>query len=343
LSLAVKQLLSKYFRTFPISKELSRFWGDLNEKRNFSRELKNLEVKCLIPGGSKKYENGSPAFCIVHWNAPDFLLLNIKQVKLIYPNSEIYVLDNGSQELCLKEIFGVLRQFENVRLFSVNPGAKSDHTLGLQFLLNYSAKEQDEFSVFLDQDCILCRNLDELLMKFQSQKDLLLIGARDCVVIPKQHNAESLWKGADFLRCAPKMIHPSLMILQPKRITELFGHGAFFPHPKARKEASDNKWGYKPYNERYYSISYRARGHILFLEPKMHSEIPLLTSYSYEDVIYAYHAWYSSRTTHLSAQDSIDGIPVSSFLKIRKQAYEFMEQIYQSRLAASHSKINVEN
>ena len=62
----------------------------------------------------------------------------------------------------------------------------------------------------------------------------------------------------------------------------------------------------------------------------MHNEIPLLTSYSFKDVIYAYHTWYSSRTTHLSAQDSIDGIPVSLFLNIRKKAYEYMEQIYES-------------
>jgi hypothetical protein len=329
LSLTFKHLLSKYVQTFPVSK-LSRFLLDLKDKRNFSREFNNLGVKCLIPSRSEKSGNIGPVFCIVHWNAPDFLLLNIKQLERIYPNNEMYVLDNGSQKLCLEELVIALKQFKNVRLFSVRPEAKSDHTLGLQFLLNYSAMQQNEFSVFLDQDCILCRTLDDLLMKFRYQKDLLLIGARDCVIMPKQHNSSLPWKRADFLRCAPKMVHPSLMILQPKKIIELFGHNAFSPHPKAMEEARDNKWGYKPYNERYYSISSRARGHILFLETKMHNEIPLLTSYSFKDVIYAYHAWYSSRTTHLSVQDSIDGIPVSLFLNIRKKAYEYMEQIHKS-------------
>jgi hypothetical protein len=169
--------------------------------------------------------------------------------------------------------------------------------------------QQDEFSVFLDQDCILCRNLDDLLLKFRSQKDLLIIGARDYRV--------------------PKMIHPSLMIVQPKKIVELFGQIAFSPHPRAWGEPRDNK-GHIHYNERYYSISHTFRGHILFLEAKKHSEIPNLTSYSYKNVIYAYHAWYSSRTTILLVQDSIDEIPVSLILNIRKKAYEYMEQIHKS-------------
>lgn len=242
LSLTFKHQLSKYVQTFPVSK-LNRFLLDLEDKRNFSREFNNLVVKCLIPSRSEKSGNIGPVFCIVHWNAPNFLLLNIKQLERIYPNKEIYVLDNGSQKLCLEELVTALKQFKNVRLFSVRPEAKSNHTLGPQFLLNYSVMQHNEFSVFLDQDCILCRNLDDLFMKFLFQKDLLLIGARECVRMSKQHNSSLLWKRADFLRCAPKMVHPSLMILQPKKIIKLFGYNAFSPHPKTIEEARDNKWG----------------------------------------------------------------------------------------------------
>ncbi len=308
MGLTVKHRLSKYSQTFPGSKELSRFWFGLRGKRIFSQELNNLAVKRVIPNRSEKSGNIGAAFCIVHFNAPDFLLLNIKQLNLIYPNNKIYVLDNGSQKLCLEELISTLREFKNVELFSVSPEAISDHTLGLQFLLNYSASKQDEFSIFLDQDCILCRNLDDLLLKFQSQKDLLVIGARDSRV--------------------PKMIHPSLMIVQPKKIVKIFGQIAFSPHPMAWEEPRDNK-GHLHFNERYYSISYKFRGHILFLEPKEEqSEIPNFTSYYYKDIIYAYHAWYSSRTTNLSVQDSIDGVPVSSILNTRKKAYEYMEQTH---------------
>jgi hypothetical protein len=309
LGLTVGNLLSKYMQTFPVSKALRSFGWGLQEKRQFSRELNDLAVKCVIPSRSGKVGNRGPTFCIVHFNAPDFLLLNIKQLGLIYPNNKIYVLDNGSQKLCLEELVTTLRKFKNVKLFSVSPEAISDHTLGLQFLLNYSAMQQDEFSVFLDQDCILCRNLDHLLLKFHSQKDLLIIGARSYV---------------------PKMVHPSLMIVQPKKIVELFGQIAFSPSPMNWEEPRDKK-GHLNYNERFYSISYKFRDHILFLEPKAeHSEIPNFTNYYYKDVIYAYHAWYSSRTTNLSVQDSIDGIPVSLILKVRKKAYEYMEQIHKS-------------
>jgi hypothetical protein len=322
-------LLSKYTQTFPISKELKRFRWDLKEKREFSRELNDLGVKCVIPNRFGKSGNRGPAFCIVHWNAPDFLLLNVKQLEMIYPNSKIYILDNGSQKVCLEELVNTLPRFKNVTLFSARPKAKSDRrarddqTLGLQVLLNYSARQQDEFSVFLDQDCILCHNVDDLLLKFRSQKDLLIIGARDYILIPKQHN----WLlPGHFLRSASKLVHPSLMIVQPQKIVELFGQIAFSPHHRAWEEARVNKWAYEP----YHSLSYRGQGHILYLETKMHSEIPYLTGYSYKDVIYAYHAWYSSRTTLLPITDSLDGVPVSLLLDIRKKAYEYMALIHKS-------------
>ena len=307
----VKHLLAKYAQTFPVFKEFSRFCFGLKEKKNFSQELNNLEVKCIIRRRDEKSTNKGPAFCIVHYNAADFLLLNIKQLNLIYPNSKIYVLDNGSQKLCLEELVTTLQKFKNVRLFSVSSEAISDHTLGLQFLLNYSAKQQDEFSVFLDQDCILCRNLDNLLLKFRSKKDLLIIGARDYRV--------------------PKMVHPSFMIVPPKKIVKLFGQIAFSPHPRAWEEPRDNESNLH-WNERYYGISHMFRGHILLLKAKKISENSNLISYSYEDVIYAIHAWYSSRTSNLSVQDSLDGIPVSLLLNSRKNSYEFMEQIHKSSI-----------
>jgi hypothetical protein len=304
--------LSKYAKTFPVSKELSKFCLGLQEKKTFSRQFNDLSIKCAIPSRPEKSENIGPTFCILHWNAPDFLLLNIKQLNLIYPNSKIYVLDNGSQNLCFQKLITAIRKFKNVRLFSVEPEAKFDHTVGLQFLMNYSATQQDEFLVFLDQDCILSRNLDDLFLKFRSQKDLLIIGARDFRV--------------------PKMVHPSLMIAQPKKIIERFGQNAFSPFPRAWEEPRDNE-GHIHFNERYYSISHIFRGHILFLEAKRISELSTLTSYSYKDVIYAYHAWYSSRMSNLSVQDSLDGIKVFILLNSRKNSYEYMEQIHKSTIA----------
>ena len=340
MGLKVEYLKKEFARILPIPKEFRRLWWGFTEKRYFLHKLNNLEVKCIIPNRSEKSGNTGPAFCIVHWNALDFLLLNIMQLELIYPNSKIYVLDNGSQELCLEELANTLRQFKNVTLFSVRSDAKSDHTAGLQVLLNYSAMQSDEFSVFLDQDCILCHNIDDLLMKFRSQKDLLLIGARDYVRIPKDYVDRQPFINAigdrKLLRAAYKMVHGSLMIMQPTRIVKLFGKIALSTHLRAWEEARDGNWMY----EQYHSISYRTRGHILYLETKMHSEIPLLTSYSYQDIVYAYHAWYSSRTILLSDQDSLDGIPVSLLLNLRKEAYEYMERIYESTLRATRANPN---
>ena len=71
-------------------------------------------------------------------------------------------------------------------------------------------------------------------------------------------------------------------------------------------------------------------GTFFILKQKMHNEIPFLTSYSYKKVIYALHAWYSSRTTILPIKDTQDGIPVSLLLNIRKKAHKYMEQIHNS-------------
>ena len=332
LDLKTGQLLSKDLQTFPIVKDFRRFRWGLKEKKEFSRKLNHLGAKCVVADRSEKTGNKGPVFCIVHWNALDFLLLNIKQLELIYPNSKIYVLDNGSQKMCLRELVAALPQFRNVTLFSASPD-ESDHTTGLQFLLNYSAQKQDEFSVFLDQDCLLCRNIDDLLLKFHSQKDLLIIGARDYVIVPKQHN----WLlPVHCLRSASKLVHPSLMIVEPKKIVKRFGQLAFSPHPKAWEDARRNKWAYEP----YHSLFYRGRGHILYLETKMHSEIPLLTSYSFEGTVYAYHAWYSSRTTLLQAKDSLDGVPILLLLNTRKRAYDYMMQIYKSDISCT-SNVNL--
>ena len=101
------------------------------------------------------------------------------------------------------------------------------------------------------------------------------------------------------------------------------------PQPRAWEEKTDIGV-HAPYDERYYGISYKARGHILFLDAKVHSEFTYLTSYSHNNIIYAYHAWYSSRASNLSIDDLVDGVPVSLLFDIRKEAFEYMKQIHQS-------------
>ena len=107
-------------------------------------------------------QEGHIAFCIVHWNAPDFLLLNVGQLELLYPDCCIFVLDNGSRQKDVEVVRKKLKQFSNITLFSAELKPWSlvkmfgldsvflsyTHSKGLQFLLNYAAKQKMETAVF---------------------------------------------------------------------------------------------------------------------------------------------------------------------------------------------------
>jgi hypothetical protein len=272
------------------------------------------------------------AFCIVHWNAPDFLLLTVNQIELLYPNSKIYVLDNGSLQIHLTSIKTVLKKFNNVTLFTSlgcpNWAKKfglddmfewQSHTTGLQFLLNYSAKQSDEIAVFLDQDCILSRRVNDLFSKFG--KGIILIGARDSLIVPNDYGPLKKGKTRDF----PNLIHASFMILQPDRINQLFGDSSFYD----RRTESLELYAGKEQPEPYHGISFRALGRIVFLESRMHDTIPFLTSYAYNETVYAWHAWYSSRTIGIHSK-SLDGYPVLWLREVRKIEYDFMMQVHRN-------------
>ena len=310
----IKKVITRTIKVSPapIRRYLQRYY----QKISFKRALQNFKVKLVF---QCKSESSDQVFCIVHWNAPDFLLLNLKQLEALHPESKIYILDNGSQKSNLYAVKKGLEQFDNITLFSAKPVSRKggmNHTVALQFLLNYSAEQSDEIAVFLDQDCLLSKSIEGLAAKLNN--DCLLVGARDYVVIPKECGRLKPGK----LRIYPNRVHPSFMILQPKRIRQLFGDYSFF-HPKV---VSDRHY------ELYHGLSYRLQGRILFLETKVHEEIPLLTSYLHQGIIYAWHAWYSSRTVGLSDQDFVDSHPVFWLRETRRLAYSFMEQIHENTL-----------
>ena len=262
------------------------------------------------------------AFCIVHWNAPDFLLLTVNQIELLYPNSKIYIFDNSSAQVHLASIKAELSKFNNVTLFALLSPPKwakklhldtlfgwQSHTAGLQFLLNYSAKQSDEIAVFLDQDCIISKPIDEFFSKFG--KDIILIGARQ--LYSPGHTIS-------------RLIHPSFMILQPVRINKLFGDSVFYDRRTENAEA---------FCDPFQGLSFKVleRGGMFYLEPRMHSTIPLLTSYEYNGTVYAWHAWYSSRTIGLNGASSLDGLQVSWLQEVRKIEYDFMMQVHRNAIA----------
>jgi len=246
---------------------------------------------------------GYPVFCIVHWNAPDYLILNVNQIRNLYPNSKIYILDNGSQQQYIDTIKKDLNGYDNVTLFAATPKHRKFiskigldrllycHLNGLQFLLNFAAESGDQIAIFLDQDCILSSRIDSLLKKLN--EDILLIG-------PKTGDLN--------------LVHASFMALQPIRIHQLFGKFSFF------HEKTDGP-------EPYHGLSLKIQGKILFLKTSRHEKIPALSAYSNEDQIFAWHAWYSSRTVGCSDETSLDGTPISFLRKVREQSIEFLRKI----------------
>lgn len=149
--------------------------------------LRNLKVKQLLTN-KREYESRI-AFGIVHYNVPNFLLLNIKQLELLHPEAKIYVFDNASSEENLKTILTELSRYENITLFSNRQDYSNTwacHIIGLQFLLNYAAEKQDSTITFLDQDCILVNKVYDLINKLED-KEVILVGVRDYVEVPKNY------------------------------------------------------------------------------------------------------------------------------------------------------------
>jgi len=64
----------------------------------------------------------------------------------------------------------------------------------------------------------------------------------------------------------------------------------------------------------------------------MHTKIPILTSYVYDETVYAWHAWYSSRL--IGDNRVLDGYPVAWLKEVQKTEYEFMMQIHRNTTLA---------
>lgn len=274
----------------------------------FGRMLRNMKVEPLLT--NKKGDSSRMAFCIVHWNAPHFLLLNVKRLELLHPESKIYVFDNASSEANLQTVLSGLKDYENVTLFSSKRDYSNTwacHIMGLQFLLNYAAQKSDATVTFLDQDCMLANRVDDLADRLDGRKTIL-IGVKDYVEIP--HDYGPLKKGT--LRNFPNVVHGSFMMMQPLVIRNLFGGKSFI----------DGR-SFEP----YHGIARKAAGKTLFLETQMHAEIPLLTRYVYGGKTYAWHSWYSSRTVGMKDNEVLNGLPVLWLKDSLKKAYAFMEQL----------------
>ena len=278
------------------------------KERLFGKMLRNMKVEPLL---TNRDGNGCQrVFCIVHWNAPHFLLLNVKRLEFLHPESNIYIFDNASSETNLEIALSELKGYPNVTFFSSKRDYSNTwacHIMGLQFLLNYAALKSDSMVTFLDQDCILANRVDDLA-KLLDGKETLLVGVRDYVEIPCDYGP--LKKGA--LRNFPDVVHGSFMMMQPLVIHNLFGGQSFI----------DGR-SFEP----YHGIARKTVGRTVFLETQMHVEIPLLTRYFYDGKTYAWHSWYSSRIFSMKDTEVLNGLPVLWLKDSLRKAYAFMEHL----------------
>ena len=278
------------------------------KERLFGRMLRNMRVESLLT--NRNGDDSQRVFCIVHWNAPHFLLLSVKRLELLHPESKIYIFDNASSEANLKIALSELKGYENITLFSSKRDYSNTwacHIMGLQFLLNYVAQKSDSMVTFLDQDCILVNRVNDLADQLDG-KETLLVGVRDYVEIP--HDYGPLKKGT--LRNFPNAVHGSFMMMQPLVIHNLFGGQSFI----------DGR-SFEP----YHGIARKTVGKTLFLETQMHVEIPLLTRYMYNGKTYAWHSWYSSRVFGMKDTEVLNGLPVFWLKDSLRKAYVFMEHL----------------
>jgi len=224
-------------------------------------------VKTLVDNALDRGED-SVLFAIVHLNAPDFLLLALEAIRKLYPEKPLVVLDNGSYRSALTVTIKLCEKYR-CRLLH-NTSRYKDHTLAIQYLIDYSAQLGKEFSIILDNDTVLASHLDDVL-EHMKRKGFVLAGPHDLIKFDGR-----------YFRFSPLAVHASLLILKPMEVLEIAGRYCSFNYIISK---------YSKTPEPYHSLAYVCLGRILYLEPIILRELFPLTTYIFSNRIIAYHAW----------------------------------------------------
>lgn len=255
-----------------------------------------------------------PVFAITHYNAPDWLVLNLKQIARLHPESTVLIFDNYSTSQKELEAWNRAYDANPKTIFFSNHRDYSNrwmcHVLPLQWLINDAAHKRIDKLVILDQDCIITRRVDDLAETLDN--GILIVGARDSVQKSQSFGSERMT-----FRDWPDCVHASFMMLKPRVIVEKFG----------RKALMDG-FAFEP----YHGLSKRAKGKILFLESEMHPTIPMLTRYHLEGETYAWHSWYSSRVAGMKRTEMLNYLKVGWIEDSVKQSYEFLSNLSNQQL-----------
>lgn len=287
---------------------LSAVLDGLRTRRRFARRRRALVPEVVVAARDPVRGAAPLGVHVVHWNAPDFLRVNLARLAALHPEAPVTVLDNGSGPDALRAATVALGVCPRATLLRAQ-GDKPRHTLALQVLLDRAHRTGESQALFLDQDAMLLRRVDALGEHLAA--GALLVGARDEVVLPRTDGPLR----AGHLRAAPAMVHASFLLLEPQRLVRALGPTPFVQHPLARLEAEIGGWQGEP----YHGLAVRCRGRIVYLESRVSATLPPLTQYELGGVAYACHAWYSSRAAGLGDHECVDGLPVA-WLRARRAA-----------------------
>jgi hypothetical protein len=282
--------------------------GAVRRRRRLERRLRALAPQVVCGARPDEARGAALAFGLVHYEAPDFLHVALGAVAAHHPDAPVTVLDNGSCDDALAEAEAALAACPRATLLRGH-GDKPRHTVALQALFDRALAAGVRTVVFLDQDAMLLRPVDGLRPLLE--EGALLVGARDAVRLPRDDGPLS--KG--WMRSAPLCVHPSFLLLEPRRVAEALGPRPFAEHPLAARAAQAGGWEPEP----YHGIAMRALPHVQFLETRVSDALPPLTFYEVDGHAYACHAWYSARTTGHGDDDTVDGLPVG-WLRARRAA-----------------------
>ena len=161
----------------PASVRWTAIAGAVRRRRRLERRLRALAPRYVAGAGPDEVRGASLAFGLVHYEAPDFLRVALSAVATHHRDAPVTVLDNGSSAAALAEAKTALAVCPGATLLRGH-GDKPRHTVALQTLFDRALDADVQTAVFLDQDAMLLRGVDDLAPLLD---EALLVGARDAV------------------------------------------------------------------------------------------------------------------------------------------------------------------
>ena len=141
------------------------------DRRIFARFGEVVRFQIQLACNINPANQASLTFCIAHFNSPEFLDATLHSIRRFHPEARVMVADASS---AWREFLAAKTVCRRHRAELHPLAGKHRHT----GLLNYMFRRiRSRVAVFLDQDCVLLSQLDQLVKLIESGKTLA--GPRD--------------------------------------------------------------------------------------------------------------------------------------------------------------------